>query len=83
VGAANVTADLNLKAWADPFIFIDPAFPLANEFSIIVSDGVSNQAPANVPEPSSLLLLGSAVIAIAGFHSVKSRRSASAASKAG
>jgi hypothetical protein len=34
----------------DPFIFVDPAFPLANEFTIVVSAGVGN-SPVSIPGP--------------------------------
>jgi len=42
------------SASADPHIFIDPSFPNANLYSIIVSPGVSNEEPGvtpAVPEP--------------------------------
>jgi hypothetical protein len=52
------------RAFADPFIYIDPAFPNANLYSIIVSPGVGNapDAPlASVPEPATLVLVSSVV----------------------
>jgi hypothetical protein len=50
-------------ATADPSIYIDPTFPDASEYSIILSDGVANPPPEGktpVPEPGSLLLLSAA-----------------------
>jgi len=42
-------------AFADPYIFVDPSFPNANLYSIVVSPGVDNSptAPASAPEPAS------------------------------
>ena len=53
------------QAFADPFIHIDPAFPNAGLYGILVSDGVGN---APVPEPAELLFV------VAGLASVGSRR---------
>jgi hypothetical protein len=44
------------RAFADPYIFIDPTFPNASLYSIVVSPGVGNAAPAAVPEPATLWL---------------------------
>jgi hypothetical protein len=48
------------SAFVDPFIYIDPAFPDASLYSVIVSPGVGNGAPApgQVPEPATLCLVG-------------------------
>jgi hypothetical protein len=43
-------------AVADPFIFVDPQFPGAGNYQVLVSPGVGNSASA-VPEPSSFVLL--------------------------
>jgi len=43
------------SASADPFIFIDPSFPAAALYSIVVSDGVGN-ADFATPEPGTLSL---------------------------
>jgi hypothetical protein len=46
------------SASADPFIYVDPTFPAANQYSILVSPGVGNGiAAASVPEPGSAALL--------------------------
>jgi hypothetical protein len=52
------------SASADPFIFIDPAFPNAALYSIVVSPGVGNSTAA-VPEPASVHLVISGVLALA------------------
>jgi hypothetical protein len=61
-GISNETA----RAFADPFIFIDPAFPDASLYSIVVSPGVGNARvdPGVVPEPATLWLLGSVLGAL-------------------
>jgi hypothetical protein len=41
-------------AFADPFLFIDPAFANAAQYSIVLSPGVGNGLPATVPEPATL-----------------------------
>jgi len=51
------------SAFADPFIYIDPAFPNAALYSIVVSPGVGN-AVAPVPEPGVLYLIGTALGAL-------------------
>ena len=42
------------SASADPFIFIDPSFADAADYTIVVAPGVSN-APAETPEPGRVL----------------------------
>jgi hypothetical protein len=56
----DVAGLMNLSVMADPYFYIDPSFPDANQYSIIVSPGVGNASLQNsiVPEPPSLLLLG-------------------------
>ena len=51
-------------AYADPFIYIDPSFADAADYSIILSPGVSNAVPTltpPVPEPETWALM------LAGF----------------
>jgi hypothetical protein len=52
------------RAYADPYIFVDPAFPNASLYSIVVSPGVGNGSPASVPEPATLGLVGSVLVAL-------------------
>ncbi len=50
----NAFSDGAASAFADPSIFIDPTFPNAHLYSLVLSDGVSNPAasqPSAVPEP--------------------------------
>jgi hypothetical protein len=51
-------SDESARAFVDPYIYIDPAFPDASLYSIVVSEGVGN---APVPEPATLWLLGAAL----------------------
>ena len=56
------------NASADPFIYVDPSFSAASEYSILVSPGVGNGiSAASVPEPGSagLLALSAALLWIA------------------
>ena len=61
------------SALVDPYIGIDPAFPLANEFSLEFSPFIANEltVTTEVPEPSTLLLVSGGFIALA---TVKRRR---------
>jgi hypothetical protein len=49
------------RAFADPYIYVDPAFPDASLYSIVVSPGVGNVL---VPEPATLWLVGAALGAL-------------------
>jgi hypothetical protein len=55
------------SAIVDPYVTIDPSFPLADEFSLVFSPYIGNSlaAPAAVPEPSALVLMSSGIIAFA------------------
>jgi hypothetical protein len=46
------------SAFIDPSIYVDPNFPNAALYSVILSPGVGNPAPASVPEPMTLVLVG-------------------------
>jgi len=60
------SAELNFGAAAyavvDPFFEIDPTFAAANNYSLVLSAGIGNAPPASVPEPSSLVLVGAALV---------------------
>src|SRR5262245_31155347 len=59
------------SASADPFIFVDPAFPNARLYDIVVSPGVGNAASvAAVPEPAAwaLLMVGLTAMAMAALR---------------
>jgi hypothetical protein len=70
------------QAIVDPYVAIDPSFPLADEFSLVFSPYIANAvaAPAAVPEPPTLVLMSSAVIALA---IVKRRRRSRRAERLG
>jgi hypothetical protein len=53
--------------WADPYIYIDPAFTDASLFSVEVSPDVGN-SPASVPEPTAVALF---VIGLVGLGAVR------------
>ncbi len=56
------------RAFADPYIFVDPAFPNAQLYSIVVSPGVGN---VRVPEPAIPWILS---IALSSFGFVRCRK---------
>jgi hypothetical protein len=62
-------------AMIDPSIFIDPTFPEADLFTILVAPGIGNPPPSSlenaVPEPSSLALLMCALAAWCLVNSVR------------
>lgn len=49
------------NASADPYIYIDPSFANAANYSILVSPGVGNDLP-DVPEPATFGLTGAALL---------------------
>jgi hypothetical protein len=59
-------------ASADPFIFVDPSFPGASTYSVLVSDGVGNGLTA-VPEPAGFVLLGIGLAVLACSRRTKVR----------
>jgi hypothetical protein len=67
---------INASAYIDPYLFIDPATPNADEYSIVTSSGIGNALPGAVPEASTwaMILAGFVGLGYAGF----SRKAASA-----
>lgn len=63
-GVSNESA----RAYADPYIYVDPAFPNAGLYGIVVSPGIGN---VPVPEPASPWLAGAA---LGGLGLVRNRR---------
>jgi hypothetical protein len=52
---------------ADPHIFVDPSFPDAAEYSILVSPNVGNAVPT-IPEPGTWVLMGVGFVGLAGLR---------------
>jgi hypothetical protein len=50
------------SADADPYFYIDPTFPLASEFTLVISAGVGNSPLTGIPEPSTLAMLGAGAL---------------------
>jgi len=54
-------SDLSMRAIADPWIEIDPAFAFRDLYEIVVADGIENQPPAEppaaTPEPATVALV--------------------------
>jgi hypothetical protein len=57
-------------AFIDPFLFFDPSFQLANQYTIQVTPGVGNANPA-VPEPSTWAMM---ILGFAGLGYLACRR---------
>ena len=49
------------QAFADPYIYVDPNYANASDYSIVVSQGIANTPVSATPEPSSLALAGVAL----------------------
>ena len=52
---------------ADPHLFVDPSFPDAAEYSILVSPNVGNAVPT-IPEPGTWVLMGVGFVGLAGLR---------------
>jgi hypothetical protein len=61
------------SAYLDPIFYIDPTFPDASEYSIVISPGIGNSPVSGVPEPSTwaMMLLGVAGLGFAGYRNVR------------
>jgi len=69
--STGVTGSLTAEfasATADPFIFIDPAFPGASLYSIVVSPGVGNVAAVPESASVSLVTLGGLMLGAVGLR---------------
>jgi hypothetical protein len=58
LAAASANAQGFAQAEVDPFIFVDPRFPNAGEYTITVLGGVANALPVPEPDAWALLLVG-------------------------
>ncbi len=54
------------SASADPFLFIDPDFAGAGNYSILLSPGVANAIGPSVPEPGTFGVMAAAALALTG-----------------
>jgi PEP-CTERM motif len=52
---------------ADPHLFVDPSFPDAAEYSILLSPNVGNAVPT-IPEPGTWVLMGVGFVGLAGLR---------------
>jgi hypothetical protein len=78
------SGDSSFAEWAnaavDPYIFIDPNFANASNYSIIVSPGVGNGLPVSaLPEPATMALTASGLIMLISRGRQRARRLRSAA----
>ena len=72
-GQVDGVENESVYAFADPFIYLDPGFGNADQYSLVLSPGVGNPSPA--PEPGTVALSAIAV-AITAWVSRRGRRSA-------
>jgi hypothetical protein len=80
IGALGGTSDVDGgTATVDPYIFVDPSFPDASAYSVLLSDGIGNGIRSGVPEPAAwaVMLLGVCLVG-AGLR-IGRRRNAIAA----
>ena len=63
------------SAFADPHIFLDPAFPGGDAYQLVLSPGISNEM-APVPEPATWLMLGFGLAGLAGLAGLGAARRA-------
>jgi hypothetical protein len=61
----NQFAHEQAVATADPYIYIDPTFPNAHLYSVVVSPGIGNAPPPPIPEPAAFYLMGAGLLALA------------------
>jgi hypothetical protein len=68
------------RAFLDPFFFIDPSAPNADQYSIILSEGIGNGAstPGETPLPAALPLFASGLGAMGLLGWRRKRKSAAA-----
>ncbi len=51
------------SAFADPYIYVDPTYANAANYSVVVSQNIGNQ-PVQSPEPASIALSGAALLCV-------------------
>jgi hypothetical protein len=49
--ASIIGPEKSVTVFADPYIHIDPSFPDADQFTLLISNGVGNTPLASVPGP--------------------------------
>jgi hypothetical protein len=76
IGALGNSSDFNGgMASADPYIFVDPSFPGAANYSIVLSPGVGNAVPT-IPEPATWLLMVTGLVGLGGLRRLRERAEA-------